>query len=1054
MEPPTKRLRLGPSPHGAEDDDDEDELSMTPAQFDTTQDPMYQLDKGRARAATRLKSTFEDIFEKYGRDFDGDDDVINFYTDEIEVDNGHVQSLENRKDGATDDSLSGDEEDRILNGKSGGHRKKTQSKSLIPGNHAGYSQRLHFNSSWNATPGLGTPRLSSLAFSSPYGTPPPFEFRFSTLGNDHVDPVWQAPDLPVRPTHYQYGPLLGMSGSQYGSFGGLPDSTERRLVKARSFLRIASTTTSKIDSGDTEQEEDDILLGRNSQAKGPLPHLKDHEKVHVSTTSSSCQPSQGSDHQPPFSGLGLIEDEPDAVFNDIQKEEAEFPIAESEIGVGLAPRKSTEGDEDDQHHQAARSADRLSPSRQKRGRRKKSDTRKPSNVPRKEPSNGTRILQPNERRIEIIIPTRKEMSPTKMAEPLQETVFDETLQPSDMEYNDDEDIEVAPPEDISHTSRSLDTHENPVQQPLAGVASATKHALSLPRPDGSQLKQSGKTKKHAGFFSMDSSPDYEEILEYTCIETGQEGESSRPEPELDIFSDDIIADKSLEIGQNSIGDNENGTVSSSQAPSLISNAGINEEQLAHSTNLERGVKARQPATRSPKVISVQSASLTEVLGGSAANDPAEVPDLSINETIVLGRGKPQEPQNLPSEIEDYSRNDPRSSPQSFSGDELPPMPSDAPDSAIALFHNIRQKDVLQDSEVVDSCENGIPALHWNVGSRSPDHSVILQSTESDPFEGRDSLPPSFEASEICDDQEPSTPNQLFCSNVLVAEVDGLQLGPDRQDAQSSPSIEVAELPDQDLSVFPGVSNSPSTSEPLLPLLSRPTESNDQNSTALGRSPSPELGTPVRSKATSRNASRTKVSPVPATPTRRQGSRSTNSRSSRHRTPSRKRFPLTSLISEGTDEESDDELSIAGSVSSMGSRLFSPFFRATHNENSDLPPLLSTPRNNTRKHSYLAGSPPSSTRKPDQVGFSYSRKVPPATESRKGRSQTRRGPDRAVHSSPLARRVAERLLSSPTKKHHATTARRPSMVPSPNGTLRRCGQDGFECGRDFCLTCCV
>ncbi|KAI0810257.1 hypothetical protein GGR55DRAFT_645945 [Xylaria sp. FL0064] len=1010
MEPPMKRLRLGPSPYGAEDDDDEDELSMTPVQFDTTQDPMYQLDKGRARAATRLKSTFEDIFEKYGRDFDGDDDVINFYTDEIEVDNGHVQSLENRKDGAMDDSLSGDEEEeRILNGKSGGQRKKAQLKSLIPVNHAGYSQRLQFNSSWNVAPGLGTPRLSSFAFSPPYGTPPPFDFRLSTLGKDHVDPIWQAPNLPVRPPQHQYGPLLGMSGSPYGSFGGLSNPTERKVVKARSFLRISSTT-SKADSGDAEQEEDDIILGRNSQAKGSLPHLKDHKKVHVSTTSGSCQPSQGSDHHPPFSGLGLIEDEPDPGSTGMQKgEEAESTIAEPGIGAVLAPHKSGEGDEDGQHHQAARSPHRLSPSRQKRGRLKKPDIRKPSNVPGIELPNGTRVLQPNERRIEIIIPTRKEMSPTKMVEPFQETalVFDKTLQPSDMEHNDDEDID-----------------------------------------------QSEQTKEHAGFFGMDSSPDHEEILEYTCIETVQDGETSQPGLELDIFSDDILAEKSPEIIQNSIGDNENGTVSSSQALSLISNAGINEEQLAHSTNLERGVKARQPVTHTPKVVSVQLASLTEVLGESAADDSAEIPELPTNETIILGVANPREPQNSPSENEDIPRNEPRSSPQIFPGDEVPPMPSDAPGSTIALFYNVRQKDVLQKSEAVDSCEDGIPALHWDVGSRSPDHSVILQSTESDPFEGRDSLPPSFEASEICDDQEPSTPNRLVSSNVLVAEVDGLQLGSDCQDAQRSPSIEVAELPDQDLSVFPGVSDSPSASEPLLPLVSRPTESDDQNSTALGRSPSPELGTPVRSKATSRNASRTKISPVPATPTRRQGSRSTNSRSSRHRTPSRKRFPLTSLIAEGTDDESDDELSIAGSISSTSSRLFSPFFRATHNDNSDLPPLLSTPRNSTRKHSYLTGSPPSSALKPNQVGLGYRRKIPPATESRKGRSQTRRGPDRAVHSSPLARRVAERLLSSPTKRHHATPARRPSMVPSPNGTLRRCGQDGFECGRDFCLTCCV
>lgn len=46
----------------------------------------------------RLKSTFETIFEKYGKDFDGVGDEIDLETGEIIVDNGHVFSMVNERD--------------------------------------------------------------------------------------------------------------------------------------------------------------------------------------------------------------------------------------------------------------------------------------------------------------------------------------------------------------------------------------------------------------------------------------------------------------------------------------------------------------------------------------------------------------------------------------------------------------------------------------------------------------------------------------------------------------------------------------------------------------------------------------------------------------------------------------------------------------------------------------------------------------------------------------------------------------------------------------------
>lgn len=56
------------------------------------------LNERRARNNFRLKSIFESIFEKYGRDFDGIGDEIDMRTGEIVVNNGHVLGMKNERD--------------------------------------------------------------------------------------------------------------------------------------------------------------------------------------------------------------------------------------------------------------------------------------------------------------------------------------------------------------------------------------------------------------------------------------------------------------------------------------------------------------------------------------------------------------------------------------------------------------------------------------------------------------------------------------------------------------------------------------------------------------------------------------------------------------------------------------------------------------------------------------------------------------------------------------------------------------------------------------------
>lgn len=74
-------------------DDENDDIVYAPGY-----DPDQELQQKRARLDYKLKSTFESIFEKYGKDFDGVGDEIDLLTGEILVDNGHLKDMLDERD--------------------------------------------------------------------------------------------------------------------------------------------------------------------------------------------------------------------------------------------------------------------------------------------------------------------------------------------------------------------------------------------------------------------------------------------------------------------------------------------------------------------------------------------------------------------------------------------------------------------------------------------------------------------------------------------------------------------------------------------------------------------------------------------------------------------------------------------------------------------------------------------------------------------------------------------------------------------------------------------
>ena len=76
---------------GEEEEEEEEEQNVD-------YDPHTELQQRRAELDNRLKSTFESIFTKYERDFDGIGDEIDLATGEIVVNNGHLIEMMDERD--------------------------------------------------------------------------------------------------------------------------------------------------------------------------------------------------------------------------------------------------------------------------------------------------------------------------------------------------------------------------------------------------------------------------------------------------------------------------------------------------------------------------------------------------------------------------------------------------------------------------------------------------------------------------------------------------------------------------------------------------------------------------------------------------------------------------------------------------------------------------------------------------------------------------------------------------------------------------------------------
>lgn len=229
MEPPAKRHKK--SQESFETEEDDDELTLAPDELNQRRDPAFQLEQGRALAANKLKFRLEEVIAKYSRDFTGIGDEIDLVTGEVVVDNGHVRSMRSEKD--TGDGYDDVEEDseeeneRILRSVQGADRTPASERAISTSLQAPWHVE---EPSWAARPAVGaSPRLSSL-FSNKLTFSTPSQ-SFSSFGSESsmnvsTDPVWQAPEIPES----AFAHRLNMSGHR-PTLGSSP-STRTTVKKA------------------------------------------------------------------------------------------------------------------------------------------------------------------------------------------------------------------------------------------------------------------------------------------------------------------------------------------------------------------------------------------------------------------------------------------------------------------------------------------------------------------------------------------------------------------------------------------------------------------------------------------------------------------------------------------------------------------------------------------------------------------------------------------------------------------------------------------------------
>ncbi|KAH9906523.1 hypothetical protein F4778DRAFT_654500 [Xylariomycetidae sp. FL2044] len=1109
MEPPSKRMRVGQASYeNEEDEENQDELSMTPTQFNARQDPLYQLDKGRAKAATRLKSTFEDIFAKYEKDFTDVGDEIDLETGEVIVDNGHLESLRD-DDGRTEDSsMSSDEEERILRGKEIMPVKKSPSTSLIRRRDSATHNRSQ--SSWSPHMQGAQCQISPFMYPpGPFDIANPFSFGPSLFGNNSIDPTWQTPEMHFSPAFntaamglhhaFQRGhpSWPGVAGSPNNSFTNpfghqaLPKRTTAKALTPKQLPATASTGNH--DHDDFDEGEDAILLSKKNRGDDQATIAKGTTKSSTlaafaeSSHSSSSLSQEAEGSQPaPTTEVTL---EKRCVGRKPKKSRTADVIC-----ISPAPLQEKGGENSTTAQQHGNKVDQgktaeingTGKQQRRRGRPRKSSTAGPQAVKGENKANGL----------------------LKDAVNINQTA-------ASLKWKASDDREEGHAEDSHLTYQPVDDQ----RRRSSRSRKPTKFYSKI-----SWLKRGGKPR--------DTMED--DNIPQTGSSPGVQAEANNGFA-AEVWSDDAVPDESKHGAEES-----RGGITDSMDPPIDAS---DQDMLEQYVNFD-GDEDLQ-AVVAPIVETVlQEFELAE----DAAPESTEVDRETETSKPTLGGDITisSSPQTKPQEI--FSRNEVDPS-YTFSDDEAGLAPvkrrrrkgesamaetssndlSNIGDTEPVIDHEVSDGDAAQASKVtalmlpVDTEVTTLPDVNLDAAEApttlgppaAPDQApgrsfnrdeegdsviaqshvrqnenvtdVKLSSGQSRSVEaGRSAAVPNLEPEpgsrdlaqqSDTDSTHQKIPHQQIFDHPVEdttilskrttegqdPEEDAIETGPSAEDIpqaiQSEQRPDSADAPGQE--IYQQVDSPP---EPL--------NSKAQNALNISglvlRPPKPLLGGEIRDQGDTSTplvpappfssqepqvqpTTSSPTKPPPSTPNRTKPRPIPKPKESSTLTSSAKKFALASLIPD--DPQDDDEISILTTATT------SPSFR-TNLAHANRHSPLTSPLKTTRRHSLLFNS----SRTPNNNDNGS------ATSGTTGRtsnlsSKTRRLGSRyrssGPASSPLARAVTNNLLLSTPKANRAGNKRKraesptplESPVRTPGGTIRRCGVDGFVCERDFCLTCC-
>ncbi|KAJ5802114.1 uncharacterized protein N7503_004564 [Penicillium pulvis] len=179
MERPAKRQRLS-LPSGSPEEVTEE----------------WDLQAARAQNDMRLKSIFEGIFSKYGKDFTDVGDEIDLQTGKIVVDNGHLSGMREEVDIGDErarawlyeDDLSEDDAEEHDIDERQEPSMQSHSQDEVPCSSGADDQTA---SAWASTAHHQLAEIDNKPVVQSYNAPDRFE------NDPPLDPVWQAPELPA-----------------------------------------------------------------------------------------------------------------------------------------------------------------------------------------------------------------------------------------------------------------------------------------------------------------------------------------------------------------------------------------------------------------------------------------------------------------------------------------------------------------------------------------------------------------------------------------------------------------------------------------------------------------------------------------------------------------------------------------------------------------------------------------------------------------------------------------------------------------------------------------